>query len=91
MQKIINVSDLNEIVLTNDGVVVGHIKIKRTNSNIDFKGQAVNYRPRVSIFSPSYDPSSYTNHGFGCGLSIDKSNVNDVKIQKYLQTQVGTN
>lgn len=86
MQKVINVSDLSEIVLTNDGVVVGHIKISRLNANIEFVGQAVNYRTRISMTKPNYDPSSNTNNSFACGFSIDKADVNEIKIINYLQT-----
>jgi len=86
MQKVIDVADLNEIVLTNNGVVVGHIQLKRMNSDIDFRGQAVNYRNRLSIYSTNYDTSQNTNNGFGCGLSIEKSNIDDVKVDNYLKT-----
>ena len=88
MQKVIDVSDLNEIVLTNNGVVVGHIQMSRLNSDIEFRGQAVNYRTRISMTNPNYDPSSNTNNGFGCGFSIDKSNAEEIKIENYLKTLV---
>ncbi len=88
MNTVIDVSNINEIVLTNNGVVVGHIQLKRLNSDIEFRGQAVNYRTRISMTNPSYDPSSNTNNGFGCGFSIDKSNIDDVKIENYLKNSL---
>jgi hypothetical protein len=88
MNTVIDVSNINEIVLTNNGVVVGHIQMKRLNSDIEFKGQAVNFRTRFSVLNANYDPSSNTNNGFSCGFSIDKSNADDVKIDNYLKNSL---
>lgn len=82
--KVVDVDDLNEIVLTNNGLVVGHIHISRMNSDIDFRGQAVNYRTRISLTNPNYNPSTNTNNGFGCGFSIDKSSLDEMQVDNYL-------
>jgi hypothetical protein len=55
MSKAIEITGTDTIVLTHEGVVVGHIKIKQNNFNsIEFVGQAVNLR------TPDYSTIHFT-------------------------------
>lgn len=70
MNKTVEISKTDVIVLTNNGVVVGQIKIKKNRDSVEFVGSAVNIR--------SWDYAKNTFHSFGCTGSITTDDANEV-------------
>jgi len=68
--KAIEVADINDIVLTNKGKVVGYIRVEHNEDFIRFVGKAVNIR----LFSNS------TFHSFACSSSITTDEPTDILI-----------
>lgn len=64
----IEISDTQDIVLTNQGKVVGYIRVENKPEYIRFVGQAVNIR----LFSQS------TFHSFACSGSITTEDISDI-------------
>ena len=70
-KAIVNVSELDSLVLTRNGVVVGYVEIRNVGSagDVEFIGRAVN--------TDSF-PKSVTYNGFACGTALSTKNPEEV-------------
>jgi hypothetical protein len=70
-KAVVNVSELDLLVLTKDGAVVGYVEIRNIGSagDVEFIGRAVN----TNSF-----PKSVTYHGFACGTALSTKNPEEV-------------
>jgi hypothetical protein len=73
-QAVVDVADLDTIVLTRNGKVVGHVEIRHRNNNIEFCGRAVNLSYRRYAGS-----GLETNNGFACGTSMQADDVIEIE------------
>ena len=65
-QAVVDVADLDAIVLTKNGKVVGHVDVRHKNYNaIEFCGRSVNL-----AYSKFIGTELLTFHGFACGGSM---------------------
>ena len=73
--KTVEINDINSIVLTKNGTVVGYITVKNVGGggDVEFIGQAVNINnfPR------------FTYNGFACRTEISTKNIIDVASDYY--------
>jgi hypothetical protein len=72
-QAVVNISDLNSLVLTDNGRVVGYVTVEKRNNYFEFVGRATN------VQSGSYVDSTF--NGFACGMAIratDSAELSDV-------------
>ena len=69
-QTVIEVSDLDSIVLTSKGRVIGYVRVKECGGGGDFEfvGRAVNV----------LDYPNVTYHGFACSNAITTEDANEV-------------
>ena len=65
MNQVVDVADLDTLVLTKNGKVVGHVEIRHRNNNVEFCGRAVNLS-----YSRYAGTGLETNNGFACGCSM---------------------
>lgn len=80
-QAVVDIADLESVVLTANGKVVGYIDIvsklfigqdsNDRNTTYDFVGRAVNIQGH-NIYR------DFTNHGFACGMAIRTDDANEV-------------
>jgi hypothetical protein len=71
-QAVVEIKDLNSVVLTYEGKVVGFVDVHANQeTSIDFVGRAVN----IQNYAMYRD---FTNHGFACGMAIRTDDANEV-------------
>lgn len=69
-QAVVEIADLESVVLTHNGVVVGYVTVDTSrNNSVEFVGRAVNIRR---------DYTTDTFHGFACGSSINTDDLTEV-------------
>lgn len=70
--QVIEISELNNLVLTNNGVVVGFVTVTRyeTADMVEFSGRAVNVT--------DYANGVYSHHGFSAGCAIRTSDAQEI-------------
>ena len=83
ISKIIEVSNLNDLILTFNGKVVGHVEIEEwetkningeTATRVEFVGRPVNVI--------DYDNGYFTTNGFASGSAIQASDKSEVATAK---------
>jgi hypothetical protein len=72
-QAVVEIADVDSVVLTKNGVVVGYVTVKAVGSggDVEFVGRAVNV-------DEYYKSLKLTFHGFACGTAMSTDNANEV-------------
>lgn len=68
--KTIEISDIEEIVLTNNGMVVGFIRVEHGSNLVQFRGSAVNLK--------NFDNYQFTHNGFWASSEITTDKLDEL-------------